>query len=44
MEVNIPIMILMVSVHTMIFVERRQFQEHPRKWHVRKDEQDNHGA
>jgi hypothetical protein len=44
MEVNIAARSLMITVHTMGFVERRQFQEHHKKWCVRKDEQDNHGA
>jgi hypothetical protein len=44
MEVNIAARILMIIVHTMRLVERRQFQEHQRKWCVIKDEQDNHGA
>jgi hypothetical protein len=34
----------MIIVHTMEFIERRQFQEHHKKWCVRKDEHDNHGV
>jgi hypothetical protein len=44
MEVNIEARSLMIIVHTMGFVERRQFQEHHKKMVCRKDEQDNHGA
>jgi hypothetical protein len=44
MEVNIATRSLMIIVHTMGFLERRQFQEPTRKWGVRKDELENHGA
>jgi hypothetical protein len=44
MEVNIAARSLMIIVHTMGFIERRQFQNTTRKWCVRKDEHDNHGA
>jgi hypothetical protein len=42
MEVNIVVKSLMITFHTMGFVERIQFQEHHKKIVCQKDEQDNH--
>ena len=44
MEVNTVARSLIVIVHTMGFVERRQFLEHHKKMACQKDEQNDHGV
>ena len=44
MEASTAARSLTVTVHTMGFAERRQYWNTPTKWHVRKDEQNDHGA